>query len=42
MFIEKDSSRLVDSKNGQTFKNPIIGIGDMGLNVGVHEFRKII
>ena len=34
MPSEKDSSCSVDSKNGLTFKNPIIGIGDIGINVG--------
>ena len=34
MLLEKDSSCLVDSKNGSTLKNPIIGIEDTGLNVG--------
>ena len=42
MLLEKDSSCLVDSKNGQTFENPIIGIGDIGLNVREHEIKKIL
>ena len=45
MLLEKDSSRPVDSKNGLTFKNPIIGIGDIGINVGglgIYESTKKI
>ena len=44
MLLEKDSSCLVDSKNGPTLKNPIIGIGDMGINMGglgIYENTKI-
>ena len=29
-------------KNGQTFENPIIGIGDIGLNVREDEIKKIL
>ena len=32
--LEKEASRPVDSKNGLTLKNPLIGIGDIGINVG--------
>ena len=32
--LAKDSPRPLVSKNGLTFKNPIIGLGDMGSNVG--------
>ena len=42
LLLGKDSSRPVDSKNGQTFENPIIGIGDIGLNVREHEIKKIL
>ena len=42
MQLGKDSSCPVDSKNGQTFENPIIGIGDIGLNVREHEIKKIL
>ena len=34
LLLEKDSSCPVDSKNGPTFKDPIIGLGDTSLNVG--------
>ena len=34
MLLEKDSPRPLVFKNGLTFKNPIIGIGDIGINVG--------
>ena len=38
---QRFSSCLVDSKNGPTFENLIIGIGDIGLNVREHENKKI-
>ena len=34
LLLEKEASRPVDSKNGLTLKNPLIGIGDIGINVG--------
>ena len=34
LLLEKDSPRPVVFKNGLTLKNPIIGIGDIGINVG--------
>ena len=42
LLLGKDSSCPVDSKNGQTFENPIIGIGDIGLNGREHEIKKIL
>ena len=43
--LEKDSPRPLVFKNGLTFKNPIIGIGDIGINVGglgIYESTKQI
>ena len=34
LLLEKDSPCPLVFKNGLTFKNPIIGIGDIGINVG--------
>ena len=43
MLLVKDSSRPVVSKNGQEFKNPIIGLGDTSLNVrglGIYKYNR--
>ena len=43
LLLEKDCIWSVDSKNGPTFKNPIIGIEDIGINVeglGIYENTK--
>jgi len=34
LLLEKDPPRPVVFKNGLTLKNPLIGIGDIGINVG--------
>ena len=38
LLNKRDSFCLIDSKNGLTFENPIIGLGDIGLNMRDHEF----
>ena len=42
LLNKRFSSCLVDSENGLMFENPIIGIGDIGLNVREHEIKKIL
>ena len=42
LLLEKDCIWSVDSKNGPTFKNPIIGLEDKSLNVeglGIYEYN---
>ena len=43
MLLKKDGIWPVDSKNGPTFKNPIIGLGDTSLNVrglGIYKYNR--